>query len=105
MKNTHTNNTHNKKKKKITRLCNNHGGNIEIRVPFYLDIINAFFSFLPVYCKRLCKKRERKKIEKKQTAAYKTMIFETIIEEKCSKTRFDEKKKNKLFTNTLHVTK
>lgn len=74
-------------------------------MPFYLDIINAFFSFLPVYCKRLCKKRE-KKIEKKQTAAYKTMIFETIIEEKCSKTRFDEKKrKNKLFTNTLHVTK
>lgn len=49
-------------------------------------------------------KEREKKIEKKQTAAYKTMIFETITEEKCSKTRFDEKK-NKLFTNTLHVTK
>lgn len=37
---THTKYT---KKNKITRLCNNHGENIEIRVPFYLDIINAFF--------------------------------------------------------------
>lgn len=60
--------------------------------PFYLFTANGYA------------KRERKKIIEKQIAAYKTMIFETIIEEKCSKTRFDEKK-NKLFTNTLHVTK
>lgn len=40
--------------------------------------------------------KEREKIIEKQIAAYKTMIFETIIEEKCSKTRFDEKKKKQI---------
>lgn len=62
VKNTHTNYTHiiKKKRKKITRLCNNHGGNIEIRVPFYLDIINAFFPFY-LFTANGYAKRERKK--------------------------------------------
>lgn len=53
--------------------------------PFYLFTANGY-----------AKREREKKIEKKQTAAYKTMIFETIIEEKCSKTRFDEKKKKQI---------
>lgn len=63
---THNNNTHNKRRRKITRLCNNHGGNIEIRVPFYLDIINAFF-FLFTCLLQTAMQKEREKKNRKKT--------------------------------------